>query len=199
MNTDSANSLQTSRERLFKLARSHGLVFLVVTLSFAVADIWSAHSDLLIAQLLSVTTAALAGITVATLVHEWFHYWGARVAKAQISIPKRQGLFIFVWNFSGNSVGQFLIMSVAGSIGSLLAVALLWSFVPADTLGRAVLCSAAVASFIYSAMIEWPVMRRARYTGDPLDELSKIDRPLLTRSFVVATLAGIALTIFLMN
>lgn len=194
----SSNEPLASRVRLAKLARNHALVFLIAILSFAAADTWSTLSGLGIAQLLCITTAALAGITIATLVHEWFHYFGARFSRARIHIPTRQGLFVYHWDFGSNGAGQFLVMSVAGSIGGLLAIILVWTTVPADTLGRAVLRSAAVASVIYSAMIEWPVIQRTRFSGDPLAELSKIDRPLLTRSFVVASLAGIALTIVLM-
>jgi uncharacterized membrane protein len=183
--------------RLATLARNHGLVFLVAILLFAATDTWNAASGLLIAQLLCVMIAALAGITITSLVHEWFHYWGARFARAQINIPKKQGLFVYAWDFGRNSTGQFLIMSIAGTIGSFLAVALLWSTVPADSLGRAVLRSAAVGSVIYSAMIEWPVIRRAMYSDNPLGELSKIDKALLTRSFIVASLSGIASTVLL--
>ena len=190
---ESATQPEQSRLRLAKLARNHGLVFLIAVLSFAAADTWSTLSGLFIADLLCIVTAALAGISITTLAHEWFHYFGARFAKAQINIPTRQGLFVYLWDFGGNSAGQFLIMSVAGSIGGVL-----WTTVPADTLGRAVLSSAAVASFIYSAFIEWPVIRRVQFSGDPLAELSKIDKPVLSRGFLVATLSGVILTIALM-
>lgn len=193
----SATQSPASRARLVKLARNHGLVFLVAIVSFVAADSWNVSSPLLIAQLLCITIAVLAGIAITSLVHEWFHYGGALFARAQVKVPKKQGLFVYVWDFGSNSTGQFLIMSIAGSIGSFLAVALLWSIVPADSLGRAVLLSAAVASVIYSAMIEWPVIRRSRYSDDPLGELSKIDKALLTRSFIVASLSGIALTMLL--
>lgn len=193
-----ASQLEQSRSRLTRLARNHGLVFLLAIFSFAAADTWSMHSGLLIAELLCVVTAVVAGIVITTLVHEWFHYLGARFAKAVIRIPKRQGLFVYRWDFDSNSTDQFLIMSIAGSVGGALAVILLWSVVPADTLARAVLLSAAVASFIYSALIEWPVIKRVRLSGDALAELSKIDKPLLSRSFVIASLSGIVLTVVLM-
>jgi hypothetical protein len=185
---------QQSRQRLAKLARNHGLVFLIAILSFAAADTWSEISGLLIAELLCIVTAALAGISITTLAHEWFHFFGARFSRAHINIPTRQGLFVYLWDFRSNNAGQFLIMSIAGSIGSLLAVILLWTTVPADSLGRAVLSSAAIASFIYSSLIEWPVIRRVRQSGNPLEELSKIDKSVLSRSFLVASLCGIVLT-----
>ena len=195
---ESATQPEQSRSRLNKLARNYGLMFLVAILSFAAADTWSTLSGLLIADLLCVITAALAGITITTLAHEWFHYFGARFSRAHINIPTRQGLFVYLWDFDRNSTGQFLIMSIAGSIGGALAVILLWTTVPADTLARAVLRSAAVASFVYSAMIEWPVIKRARLSGDPLAELSQIDKRLLSRSFLVASVSGIVLTILMM-
>lgn len=195
---ESATQPEQSRSRLTKLARNHGLVFLVAILSFAAADTWSTLSGLRIADLLCVITAALAGITITTLAHEWFHYFGARFSRAHINIPTRQGLFVYLWDFDRNSTGQFLIMSIAGSIGGALAVILLWTTVPADTLARAVLRSAALASFVYSALIEWPVIKRARLSGDPLAELSQIDKRVLSRSLLVASACGLVLTILMM-
>jgi|GEM_PF-354395 hypothetical protein len=195
---ESANESRSSQARLAKLARNHTLIFLAAILSFAAADIWSTQSGLGVAQLLCLPLAALAGIIVATLVHEWFHYLGARFSGASIRIPSRQRLFVYHWDFGNNSPAQFVTMSIAGTMGGFLAVILLWTLVPVDTLGRAVLLSAAVASVIYSALLEWPVIQRTRLGGDPLAELSKIDKPLLTRSFFVASLSGIVLTIILM-
>jgi hypothetical protein len=183
------------RRRLAKLAQTHALVSLAALSAFAAADSWYIVTGLGIASLLCIITAALAGITIATLVHEWFHYLGARHCGALFDIPARQGLFVYDWDYGSNSVRQFLIMSIAGSIGGFLAVILLWNAVPADSWGRAVLRGAAVASIIYAALIEWPVIRRIRRGGDPLTELSKIDKPLLSRSFIIAGVAGIVMTL----
>jgi len=182
-------------QRLAKLAGTHALVFLIALSAFAAADSWNTVTGLGIAGLLCIITAALAGITIATLVHEWFHYLGARYTGARFGIPSRQGLFVFDWDFDSNSVRQFLIMSVAGSVGGFLSVILLWNAIPADSWGRAALRGAAVASIIYAALIEWPVIRRIRRGGDPLTELSKIDKPLLSRSFIIAGVWGIVMTL----
>lgn len=181
--------------RLAKLAGTHSLVFLLALSLFAAADSWSAITGLGVAGLLSIITGALAGITIPTLVHEWFHYAGARYSGAAFDIPSRQGLFLYDWDFSSNNLRQFLIMSVAGSVGGLFAVLLLWSAVPADTWGRAALRGAAIASVVFAALIEWPVIRRARRSRDPLTELSKIDQRLLSRSFVIASLSGVVMTL----
>ena len=183
--------------RLAKLMGTHGLVFLVALSLFAAADSWSAISGLGIATLLSVITGALAGITISTLVHEWFHYAGARYVGAAFEIPSRQGLFLYDWDFSSNSLRQFLFMSIAGSVGGFVALILLWNAVPADSWGRAALRSGVIASVLFAALIEWPVIRRARESGDPLTELSKIDQPLLSRSFIIAGIAGILMTLII--
>jgi hypothetical protein len=183
------------RLRLAKLARTHALVFLAALSAFAAADSWSASSGLAIAGLLSIVTGALAGLTIATLIHEWFHYLGARQSGARYGIPSRQGLFLYDWDYSSNNVQQFLTMSVAGTIGGFFAVLLLWTSVPADTWGRAALRGGAIAGVVFAAYIEWPVIRRTRRGADPLAELSKIDQRVLSRSFMVASVAGVVMTL----
>ena len=183
--------------RLARLASTHALVFVVALSLFAAADSWSTITGLGIATVLCVVTGALAGITLTTLVHEWFHYLGARYSGAAYDIPHKQGLFLYNWDFTHNSVRQFLIMSVAGSVGGILALSILWISVPADSWGRAALQGGAIASVVFAAFIEWPVIRRVRISRDPLAQLSKIDQRVLSRSFVVSSIAGVLMTAFL--
>ena len=183
--------------RLARLASTHALVFVVALSLFAAADSWSTVTGLGIATVLCVVTGALAGITITTLVHEWFHYLGARYSGAAYDIPDKQGLFLYNWDFTHNSVRQFLMMSVAGSVGGILALSILWTSVPADSWGRAALQGGAIASVVFAAYIEWPVIRRVRISRDPLAQLSKIDQRVLSRSFVVSSIAGVLMTAFL--
>ena len=177
--------------RLARLASTHALVFVVALSLFAAADSWSTVTGLGIATVLCVVTGALAGITITTLVHEWFHYLGARYSGAAYDIPDKQGLFLYNWDFTHNSVRQFLMMSVAGSVGGILALSILWTSVPADSWGRAALQGGAIASVVFAAYIEWPVIRRVRISRDPLAQLSKIDQRVLSRSFAVSSTAGV--------
>lgn len=193
-NPQSAITSQSRGMRLAKLMGVHALVFLLALSLFAAADSWSTVTGLGIATLLSVITGALAGITISTLVHEWFHYAGARYVGAAFDIPSRPGLFLYDWDFSGNSSRQFLSMSVAGSVGGFVAIFLLWNAVPADSWGRAALRSGVIASVIFAALVEWPVIRRVREGGDPFSELAKIPQG-LQRNFIIAGLAGIVMTL----
>ncbi|MEZ5502065.1 MAG: hypothetical protein R3E50_05180 [Halioglobus sp.] len=192
-----AAPVPSRRKRLGKLARTHALVALAALSLFAAADSWNTVTGLALAGLLCIVTGALAGVTLTTLVHEWFHLLGARYAGAAYDIPTRQSLFVYDWDFHANTPRQFLVMSVAGTVGGLLAVLLLWTAVPADTWGRAALRGGAIASVVFAAFIEWPVIKRVRGGADPLGELSKIDQPLLSRSFNAAGIAGIVMTLLL--
>ncbi|MDG2046599.1 MAG: hypothetical protein P8J79_05220 [Halioglobus sp.] len=181
--------------RLAKLALTHGLIFVVALSLFAAADSWTTITGLGIATVLCIVTGALAGIIITTLVHEWFHYLGARYSGAAYEVPQKQGLFLYNWDFTHNSVRQFLIMSVAGSVGGILALMILWTSVPADSWGRAALHGGAIASVVFAAVIEWPVIRRVRISRDPLVQMSTIDRRVLSRSFVVSSIAGVLMTL----
>jgi len=177
--------------RLARLAAVHLLVWLVAFSLFAATDSWSALTGLGLAALLSVITGILAGLATTTLVHEWFHLLGARYCGARYDIPASAGLFVYDWDFTANSPRQFLVMSVAGSIGGALAVVLLWLSLPTDTAGRAAVLAAAISSFAFAAAIEWPVLLRTRSGGDPLAELSKTDKGVLTRSFLIGSAVGL--------
>ena len=183
------------RLRLARQAGTHGLVWLVAMSLFAAADSWSTLTGLGLASLLCVITGVVAGVTTSTLIHEWFHYLGAWLSGGVYDISDRRGLFVYDWNFSRSSLRQFFIMSIAGSVGGVFAIVLLWTSVPADTLGRAALRGGAIASFVFAAAIEWPVLRRTRVSGDPLAELAKIDQRVLSCSFVLAVTAGVGMIV----
>lgn len=181
----------TRSMRIGKHAVFHFVIWLGALAVFAAADSWSAVTGLQFAAFLAVLAAIVAGTTSTTLIHEWFHFLGARVSGGRYGIPAKKGLFVFDWHYGENSLKQFYIMSVAGSLGSAVGITLLWIAVPTDTPARAALTAAAVASFAYGAVIEWPVLKRTRISGDPLAELSKIDTGVLTRSFLIALTVGL--------
>lgn len=189
-----AAALDSPAARLAKLAGVHLLVLIVALSLFAAADSWSEVTGLGLASLLGIVTGALAGVVTANLVHEWFHYFGARHVGAVFEIPSRPGLFLYDWDFAKNDTRQFLTMSVAGSVGGFVAIILLWNAVPADSWGRAALRSGVIASVIFAALIEWPVIRRVREGADPFTELAKVPRG-LKRNFTIAFLSGILMTL----
>jgi hypothetical protein len=180
-------------DRRLQLAVVHLLVGMTVLSLWAATDAWQAVTGLAVASLLSVLAAIPAGLVFSTLVHEWCHLLGARLAAAAYTVPAKPGLFVFNFDFAQNSLAQFRTMSFGGQGGSLLAVLLVWWALPLDTAGRAMLFSASVGSGAFGALVEWPVLARVSAGGDPLAELSKIDRALLYRNAAIAGALTLAL------
>jgi hypothetical protein len=134
-------------------------------------------------------------VVTTTLIHEWFHYLGARRSKGAYTIPDKLGVFVYDWDFKNNNIAQFHTMSIAGSVGGAISLVLVWTLLPADTVGRVAVHAGALAGFVFGAVIEWPVLKHTRAGADPMTELGKIDQAVLTKASVAATIAGL-LTLF---
>ena len=164
---------------------------------WAAADAWQALTRLPVASALSVLTALPAGLVFATLVHEWGHFAGARIAGARCTVPAKVGLYAFNYDFAANSLRHFRVMSWAGQVGGLLAILALAMLLPLDTPGRCMVLAASVGAFFFAGMIEWPVLARVGRSGNPLAELSRIDRGVIRRSAGTGVVATVLSWIFL--
>lgn len=183
-------------DRRMKLAFAHLFVVFAMLTLWAAADASQAVTGLALSGLLSVGMAIVAAVVFSTVVHEWCHFLGAKFSGAAYTIPTTLGLFVFNFDFASNSLAQFYTMSRAGQAGSWLAVLLLYLAVPLDTAGRVMLVCAAIGSAVFAGLIEWPVLRRTRLSGNPLLELARIDRALLYRSAAIAS--GLTLLLWLL-
>lgn len=181
------------RPKQFVLLRHAALHFGIVLgllCLFAATDSWSALTGWKLAVVLSVITGFGSGLATTTVLHEWFHLLGARMSGGVYEIPPSPSFFVYDWKFEQNSTNQFFTMSVAGSVGGLLAVWLLATSVVPDNPGRIAVVAGAVMSFALGSIIEWPVLRRTLSSGQPLEELSKIDQGVLTRAVIGGVLAA---------
>lgn len=174
------------------MAALHGALALGLLALFAVADTWVSLTALPLAGGFSVMAGLLAGFLLATLIHEWFHFFGTLGCGGSYQPVTRPGLFAFNWNFGANTTRQFLFMSVAGSVGSVLAVLLFSTTVPADAPGRVALLAAAWGSLVFAALIEWPVLYRVWRGAAPLAALGAIDHSVVLRAGALSALAIIA-------
>lgn len=175
---------------LYKNAALHFGFALLIFLLWNALDAWYVQSRLALASGLSIAVAALVGFTWATVFHEWLHLVGARLAGAQIAPAERYTLLVYDYDFSSNSMGQFNVMSVAGQLGSWIAVFALAALVPADNPGRAMLAAGAIGSAVFAAGVELPPLLRAQRSGDPFAELSRITPAVLGLSGLVAVAAA---------
>ncbi|PLW83074.1 hypothetical protein CWI75_06530 [Kineobactrum sediminis] len=164
-----------------------GAAILLLSL-FAAADSWYILTGLAVAALLSVITGAFVGLAVSTLIHEWFHFIGARVVRGRYHRVRKIRLFAFDWDFKANSRAQFLAMSYAGTLGSIIAIMLLLAVIPADAPGRIALLAATFGGLAFAGAIEWPVLARVHAGGEPLAELSRITLRILLASAAIGLL-----------
>lgn len=175
---------------LYKNAALHFGFAIALFLTWTALDAWYIRSGPGLANALSMTVAALAGITWATVIHEWLHLAGASLAGARITPADRYTLLVYDYDYASNSMGQFNVMSVAGQLGSWIAVVALAWLVPADNSGRAMLVAGAVGSAIFAAGVELPPLIRAQRSRDPLAELSRITPLVLGLSGLLAIFAA---------
>lgn len=149
-------------ERRRALLRYHGIAFLLAITGWGAADAWAENSDLMLASVIAVVNAVVAGYVLSTLLHEWGHFIGARISGAYSPmVRKPDGVFIFGFNFDRNSREQFISMSLGGIIGTWSLVLLVLVFVPLDSPGRVALFAVALAHGISVLVFEGPVVARA--------------------------------------
>ena len=89
-------------------------------------------------------------------------------------------------------MGQFLLMSIAGSVGSIVGIALFTLFSEPGNGASFAALAGAWASLGFAAAIEWPVLVRTLASGEPLTELSKINGRVLLVSLAISVAVGLA-------
>ncbi len=171
---------------LYKNAALHFGFAAFIFFLWQATDSWYTATGHGLAGGLSIALAAVVGFTWATVIHEWLHLAGARLAGARVTPADKLTLLIYDYDFASNSLGQFNVMSVAGQLGSWIAVFVLAWLVPADNPGRAMLAAGAIGSAIFAAGVELPPLLRAQRSGDPFSELAKITPAVLGVSALVA-------------
>ncbi len=176
---------------LTKQAALHLALWTLSLCLFAAADSWNHLTGWSLASLLSVITGIAAGFLTVNLVHEWFHYLGAKLTSGTYTLTNKPSLFVFDWNFEKNTLDQFFRMSVAGTIGGALALWVVFNAVDANNAGRAAMVAGAAASFAFGSIIEWPVLMRTRASRNPMQELSKINPGVLGRASAGSAITGL--------
>ncbi len=159
-------------KRFKHVATYHGIAALALVTLWAAADTWYLATDLLIANIISILNALVAGSFLASLFHEWGHFSGARISKSYSPIVREvKNQFMFGFNFEKNNTRQFLAMSIGGPIGNWLLVILVILLVPIDNPGRVTLLAMTVAKAISVCIFEIPIILRTISGGDPQSEL----------------------------
>ncbi|MDY0007118.1 MAG: hypothetical protein RBS22_09850 [Spongiibacteraceae bacterium] len=186
---DDAKARRGDRRRLWVQGGWHLAAALVAIGVWAALDSWRLLTGLSIASGLSVLAAVAAGMWLSHQAHEWSHFLGARLCRAVSPVKSQPAFLIYDYDFSRNTPEQFLVMSVAGSLGNLALALLIAIAIPMDSAGRAMLLAAVIAMAVYVALLEFPVIHRAWRERNPLAALQAGFTP---AAFNRATVAAIA-------
>lgn len=118
-------------------------------------------------------TADLAGwvtglllTACAYLAHEWSHYLGAVATGSQVPLGTRlSSAFLFSFEAEGNSLFQFVVMSVSGFVATALAVWLFYAWLPDAWLASRVARGGVVFLALLGFVLELPLLLYGIVTG----------------------------------
>lgn len=101
----------------------------------------------------------------AYLAHEWSHYLGALAAGSRVEIGSHLASgFLFSFPAEGNSLGQFVMMSLAGFVATALSVWAFYSYLPDAYLATRVARGGALFLALLGVTLEFPLLMMALVT-----------------------------------
>lgn len=175
---------------LRRVAATHFVMVMGALTLWGAADAWASSSGWGIAWAAAIANAVIAAHIIASTLHEWGHYAGARLSGAVAPVLKQpvRHFFMFDFRFDRNDERQFLWMSLGGIAVPWLLVGLTAIWIPIDNTSRAMLLAAFVTRAVQVSVFEVPVVMRTRSGGDPREELGKQ----LKAGFLQSRYAGLA-------
>ena len=116
--------------------------------------------------------ADLAGWTVgllmgacAYLAHEWSHYLGAVATGSRVSVGTHLATgFLFSFEAEGNSLAQFVVMSVSGFVATGLTIWAFYTFLPDAYLASRVARGGALFLGLLGVVLEVPLLLTGLFT-----------------------------------
>ncbi|MCY4344476.1 MAG: hypothetical protein OXE83_12980 [Gammaproteobacteria bacterium] len=163
---------------------------------FGGAEAWAAASGLLLAQVVAVGNALVAGWVITNVLHEWGHYAGAKLARAAAPRVKPPGLSFFRYRFDleGNSLAQFTAMSLGGNLAhwGVFAAAFLLLPMATATPAQSGFVAATFAFAVFASVIEWPIIVRTNWGGlQPSKAFAHINRTFIRGRYLVGGIGGV--------
>jgi len=154
--------------RLRKIATRHGAIVLAAITIWGTSDYWAAESGLFLAEFVSLINAIFAGTITAYIFHEWGHFTGARLSSAVSPVAKEPvSFFMFTFKDELNTKGQFLAMSIGGSLANWTLVGLMYFMLPLETWSQALFLATTIAIAVSVGVFEIPIINRVMYGDNP--------------------------------
>lgn len=149
---------------------------------FGAADTWARSTGLWLAGTVSMVDGLLVGAASVALLHEWGHFIGARLGGGHAPIkPLKAFPQLFDFDYKNNDARSFRWMSLGGNLGNWGGVLWLVLALPLDSVGTDALVAGAVGFSVFTAFVEFPVIRKARQGASGLEALGVIPKDFATR------------------
>jgi hypothetical protein len=101
----------------------------------------------------------------AYLAHEWSHYLGALAMRSRVSTGTNLGSgFLFSFEAEGNSLAQFVVMSVSGFLATALVVWAFYTYLPDAYLATRVARGGALFLALLGVVLELPLLLTGVFT-----------------------------------
>jgi len=155
------------KKRLAKVGKEHAAFVLGSLTLWGASDFWAAESELILALTLALINSIVAGTIVASILHEWGHFLGAKLSGSNAPLlEKTFSFFFFNFKDEGNTKGQFLKMSLGGPIANWSLVVAFFFLLPLETWSQVLFLATLLSIAVSVSVFEVPVMLRIR-EGEP--------------------------------
>ena len=115
---------------------------------------------------LSGWVAGLLFTACAYLAHEWSHYLGAVVTRSRVPLGTNlSSAFMFSFDSDGNSLLQFVVMSVSGFVATAVAIYLFYGWLPDAYLASRVARGGVLFLALLGVVLELPLLLFGIATG----------------------------------
>jgi hypothetical protein len=190
---EAARAIEHARIR--QIGSQHIAMAMGALTLWGAAEAWAQTTGWGLAHFAALVNAVVAGFVIPSVVHEWGHFAGARLAGAESPVfdAPRRHFFLFDFPMDRNDTTQFLWMSWGGILAPWAVVVLAALLVPLSLTSGALLFATLVGRAVATAAFEVPVVLRTRDSGDPGAELGRQARSGgLPRSQKVGAVVGAA-------
>ena len=155
------------KKRLVNVGQKHAAFVLGSLSLWGVSDYWAAESELILALGLALINSVVAGTIIASILHEWGHFLGARLSGSNSPLlEKTFSFFFFNFKDEGNTKSQFLQMSLGGPLANWSLVIGVFLLLPLETWSQILLIATMLSIAVSVSIFEVPIMLRLK-DGEP--------------------------------
>lgn len=164
---------EVDRARMKRIGSFHFVLVMGGLTLWGAAETWARTTGWALAEAAAIANALIAATVIASTIHEWGHFAGARLSGAISPVLRRprRHFFMFDFDLERNDVRQFTWMSWGGILAPWLPVLIVLLAVPLDRWSGAALLAAFVWRAAAVAAFEVPVVRAVERSGDPIAAL----------------------------